>query len=88
MSLSNDLLNELGNRVGLKVDLSGLKSDTTIQDLGMDSLALVNLLYVLETDFGVTLKTEEILEINTVGDLRAMLESCALAGYSRKRGTQ
>ena len=61
------------------VDLATLAPEHSLQDIGLDSLALVKLLYAVEDEFDVTLSTEEMLELKTVGDLRKMLEA-KLAG--------
>lgn len=75
MNSSNDILLELCEKIGLDVAPADLASDRSIQEIGMDSLSLIKLLYVLEDDFGVTLKTSEMFEINTVGDLRTLIAS-------------
>ncbi len=79
MSLSIETLVNLSKQVGLKVDLATLAPEHSLQDIGLDSLALVKLLYAVEDEFDVTLSTEEMLELKTVGDLRKMLEA-KLAG--------
>ncbi len=75
MNVNNDVLIKLAQKIGLKVDLKDLAPERSLQDIGMDSMSLVKLLYALEDEFDVTLSTEEMLEINTVGDLRNLLNS-------------
>lgn len=75
MSVNNDVLVKLGQKIGLKVELKDLAPERSLQDIGMDSMSLVKLLYALEDEFDVRLSTEEMLEINTVGDLHALLNA-------------
>ncbi len=75
MGLSNDVLLKLGQKIGLKVELKDIAPERSLQEIGMDSMSLVKLLYALEDEFDVTLSTEEMLEINTVGDLYKLLDA-------------
>jgi len=68
MSLNNDVLVKLGQKIGLKVDLKDLASDRSLQDIGMDSMSLVKLLYALEDEFDVSIPEEEAQKIVTIGD--------------------
>lgn len=47
-----------------------ISADTTImEDLGADSLDIVDLLMTLEDDYGVVIPDEEAQELRTVGDV-------------------
>jgi len=53
----------------LNVDESDVNEDAAfIDDLGADSLDLVELVMALEQEFGVTIPDEEVEAIKTVGD--------------------
>ncbi len=53
----------------LNVDESDVNEDASfIDDLGADSLDLVELVMALEQEFGVTIPDEEVESIKTVGD--------------------
>lgn len=53
----------------LNVDESDVLDDASfIDDLGADSLDLVELVMALESEFGVTIPDEDVEAIKTVGD--------------------
>ena len=74
MDTIEKLRNILAGKLGLDLDPAKISHDQSLQDMGMDSLLLVKFIYILEDDYGVSLKTEEILEVNTFGDLLGLLE--------------
>ncbi len=46
-----------------------------MEDLGADSLDILQLLMTIEDTFGVTVPDESLAEFNTVGDIVRFLES-------------
>ncbi len=57
------------------VELSDLTENTNIEeDLGADSVEVIDLLMSLEDEFDVEIPDEAIDEIRTIGDLVAYLE--------------
>ena len=74
MKLDDEVLVRLGKNAGLTVDLVGLDPNRSFQDVGIDSMSMINLMYALEDEFNVTLTTDEMMEINTVGDLHRLVE--------------
>ena len=52
-----------------ELDWSSVTEDSSIESLGFDSLAIMDLLFDLEQEFGVEISAKEILEIETVGGL-------------------
>jgi len=51
-----------------------LKDDLRLsQDLGLDSLALTEMAFVLDDLFGVSFETREMATVQTVGDLKRFL---------------
>ncbi len=44
------------------------------EDLGLDSLALTEMAFKLEDLFGIAVETSEVMNIHTVGDLKAFLK--------------
>lgn len=47
---------------------------TSIQEIGFDSLAILDLLYDIQQDFGLDFAPEELGRVKTVGDLAAFLQ--------------
>jgi len=74
MNMNVELVNLFIDKLGVKLDPSNIDPDQSIQDMGMDSLILIKLIYLLEEEYGVTLRTEEILNINTLSDLVTCVE--------------
>jgi acyl carrier protein len=58
-----------------EVDATSIADERSIEDLGLSSLDLVNLMYDLEEAFNIELDPEEMLSIGTVGQLMAQLEA-------------
>lgn len=60
------------------VDISDLTENTNIEeDLGADSVEVIDLLMSLEDEFQVEIPDEAIDEIRTIGDLAAYIEEHA-----------
>jgi acyl carrier protein len=58
-------------------DASQITRDSTFEELDIDSLDLVELAQVVEDEFGVVLKGEDMKELKTVGDAIDMIVSRA-----------
>ena len=50
------------------VDESAIKRDATFEELDVDSLDLAELSQIIEDEYGVALKGEDVAKIKTVGD--------------------
>ncbi len=50
------------------------ESSKIIDDLGADSLDVVELLMTLEDEFGVSVSDEDAVKIKTVGDIAKIIE--------------
>jgi acyl carrier protein len=57
------------------LDPSTLNADTTFESLDLDSLDLVEMLVELEAETDVELPEEETKQLETIGDLAALIES-------------
>lgn len=55
------------------MDADGISPETKFEDLGIDSLDMVDLLMALEDEFGVELNMED-REVRTVGDLIELVD--------------
>ena len=53
----------------LWIDVSKVKPDDTLKDLGADSLDLVELLLALEDEFSIEIADEEAEKFRTVADI-------------------
>lgn len=64
----------LVNAINVEEDVITLDANLK-DDLGIDSLAAVELSLELETEFDVTIADEELAKLVTVGDIVTLLES-------------
>ena len=59
----------------LGIDESAITEDTTLEDLGADSLALVELVMSVEEEFDIQIEDEDMEKFKTVGDVLDYIES-------------
>jgi len=52
-----------------------ITEDTTLEDLGADSLALVELVMSVEEEFNIQIEDEDMEKFKTVGDVLDYIES-------------
>jgi acyl carrier protein len=55
------------------VNWEGISTATPIQEIGFDSLAILDLLYDIQQDFNLEFAPEELGKVKTVGELAAFL---------------
>ena len=77
---NNDLVTKLTglfNRVFEgNMDVSDLKSESRlIEDLGMNSIALLYMAMTVEEEFGIRFENQDFESLRTVGDVVALIES-------------
>lgn len=59
-----------------EIDISKISEDTDIVgDLGADSLDLVEMIMMLEEEFGIVITDESIYTYKTVGEITAFIEN-------------
>ena len=63
----DDLRNILVNRVGLAEDAVVDDPNASFEDMGLDSLAFVEIQLAIQQDYGFTIPDEDAQEITTVG---------------------
>jgi acyl carrier protein len=87
MSDTQDTMNDVQERVtAIIVDILGVDEDKVIpeasfrEDLGADSLDLVELIMEFEEQFKATITDDEAKSINTVGDAINYIEERMRAG--------
>ena len=57
-----------------KVDWNAVNAASTIESLGFDSLSVLDLIYDIQSEFGIEFDAEEMAGVRTVGDLANFLE--------------
>jgi acyl carrier protein len=74
--INMDLKEKVFARVAenLGADKSALTPETTFQQLGADSLDMVEFSIDVETEFGVSVEQEDITSIKTLGDAIDFIE--------------
>lgn len=75
---SDDVLQRLRSR--LPAAMRGARSDTLLADLPIDSLDVVELLCLIDDEFGVRFEQGEFKGFRTVGDLADMVVRAAVNG--------
>jgi acyl carrier protein len=56
------------------IDTENLDEDTTIGELGFDSLSVLDLIYDMQQAFGLDFDIQELVAVNSVGELLDFLE--------------
>lgn len=60
----------------LRIEADSIDTNVdVIDDLGADSLDIVEILMVLEEQFGITIPDEEVTGLRTVAEMQAYIES-------------
>lgn len=58
----------------LNADLSSLPPQARLrEDLGMDSIVALNLIFAMERDLGIRVAEEDVARLQTVADLKALV---------------
>ncbi|MGB9735699.1 MAG: acyl carrier protein [bacterium] len=74
MSLEKKVKELIADR--LKLDIEQIQTSSKfIEDLGADSLDIVEMIMQMEEEFGITIPDEDAEKIKTVGDAIAYLKS-------------
>lgn len=58
----------------LLLDVDGVRPDASREDAGLDSLAVVELSMVLGRRHGIDISDDELLELDTVAEIVALME--------------
>jgi acyl carrier protein len=58
----------------LLLDVDGVRPDATREAAGLDSLAVVELSMVLSRHHGIEITDDELLELDTVAEIVALME--------------
>lgn len=70
-------LEKLATIISDQLDINDvtINEDTTLEDLGADSLALVELVMSVEEEFEIQIEDEDMEKFKTVGDVLDYIES-------------
>ena len=74
MATTEKVKSLIANQLNKSVDEIAEDKDIKV-DLGADSLDIVEMLMVLEDEFGVTVPDEEAVNIKTVGDVIKLIDA-------------
>jgi acyl carrier protein len=61
----------------LKISGDQIVAEATKEDIELDSLAVVELSLVLEKELGLKISDDELMELDTVGEIVALMEARA-----------
>lgn len=56
------------------IDWSKVEASTSLEGLGFDSLAILDVLYGVEQEFEIEVDAEEVTDLETLGELLTALE--------------
>ena len=56
-------------------EIGAIEGDRPIADLGLDSMALVELITLLEQQLNTSIEDRQLSELHTIGDLERLLEA-------------
>lgn len=74
--MSTDILAVLKEEIAVAAKTRNVDVDTSItRDLGLDSLAIMNFMMVLEDRFDVSIPMDMIVDVETVGELARVIET-------------
>lgn len=61
----------------LNLDPKTITADSNIlDDLGADSLDIIEMLMTLEDEYGITIPDEKISQVKTIGQIVSLIEEC------------
>ena len=69
------VIEKLADFCGTSINVLSLVDSTPLQNLDLDSLATLEIIYELEEQFGVTMDIEDLQNILTIGDLVNMVRN-------------
>ena len=71
--MQDKIVKMIASKLGKKVENITLKS-RLIEDLGADSLDIVELLMMLEDEYGITIPDQDAMKLSTIGDIVKFME--------------
>lgn len=71
--MKDKIIKMIASKLGKKVENIDLNSKL-IEDLGADSLDIVEMLMELEDSYGITIPDEDAVKLQTIGDIVTFME--------------
>ena len=71
--MQDKIIKMIANKLGKKVEDIALQSKL-IEDLGADSLDIVEMLMMLEDEYGITIPDQDAMKLSTIGDIVTYME--------------
>ena len=71
--MKDKIIKMIANKLGKKAEDIALTS-RLIEDLGADSLDIVEMLMMLEDEYGITIPDQDAIKLSTIGDIVAFME--------------
>lgn len=72
--MQDKIIKMISSKLGKKIE--DIKpSSRLIEDLGADSLDIVELLMMLEDEYGITIPDQDAMKLSTIGDIVKFMES-------------
>ena len=72
--MQEKIIKMIASKLGTKVEEVTLNS-RLIEDLGADSLDIVEMLMMLEDEYGITIPDQDAMQLSTIGDIVKFMES-------------
>ncbi|MGM9857942.1 MAG: acyl carrier protein [Bacilli bacterium] len=69
-----DIKSKLAEVFASKSPNTKLEDETKLEDLGLDSLDKIELLYAIEESFGIEFENEEMQSFSSIGDIVKSIE--------------
>lgn len=70
-ALERDIVEYLGAHYGVEPD--EITDESTLEDLGVDSLGVLGIADIVETNYGVSLDDERIAGVRTLSDFKDLI---------------
>jgi acyl carrier protein len=74
MNVDKDEILSIFENVGISIEVSSIKSDVLLREIGVDSLEMMNVLLQIEEKFNVKIPDEEIDNLVTIDNIVSYLQ--------------
>ena len=67
---------EVAKNVLEDVDFSEISEDSSLEEMGVNSISMLMLMVNIEDEFGITFPVERVGELKTVGEVADVIKEC------------